>query len=102
MEKAQHIFTIPCDFGWDDVGSWLALERINPTDEAHNMFDGNVLSIDSANCTVSGNKKLIALLGTQDLVIVDTDDALLICDKHRTQDIKQILTQLKAEQSELL
>ena len=103
MEKAQHIFTIPCDFGWDDVGSWLALERINPTDEAHNMFDGDVLSIDSANCTVSGNKKLIALLGTQDLVIVDTEDALLICDKQRTQDIKLLLAQLKAEnKSELL
>ena len=103
MEKANHIFTIPGDFGWDDVGSWLALERINPTDENHNMFDGNVLSIDSHNCTVAGNGRMIAMLGVEDLVIVDTADALLICKKDQTQEIKKILAELKAEQkSDLL
>ena len=67
------------------------------------MFDGNIISIASENCTVSGNKKLIAMIGVQDLVVVDTDDALLICHKTQTQEIKQILAQLKAEQkSELL
>ena len=103
MEKANHIFTIPGDFGWDDVGSWLALERINQTDENDNMLDGDILSIDSHNCTVAGNGRMIALLGVQDLVIVDTDDALLICNKNQTQDIKKILAELKAEKkSELL
>jgi len=103
MEKAEHIFTIPSDFGWDDVGSWLALERINKTDENHNMLDGDVLTINSHNCTVSGNDKTIAILGVDDLVIVDTDDALLICHKNQTQDIKKILAELKAEnKSDLL
>ena len=103
MEKANHIFTIPGDFGWDDVGSWLALERINQTDKNDNMLDGDILSIDSHNCTVAGNGRMIALLGVQDLVIVDTDDALLICNKNQTQDIKKILAELKAEKkSELL
>ena len=103
MEKAEHIFTIPGDFGWDDVGSWLALERINKTDENHNILDGDVLSIDSKNCTVTGGGRTIAVLGVQDLVIVDTDDALLICNKNQTQDIKKILAELKAEhKSELL
>ena len=103
MEKAEHIFTIPGDFGWDDVGSWLALERINKTDENHNILDGDVLSIDSKNCTVTGGGRTIAVLGVQDLVIVDTDDALLICHKNQTQDIKKILAELKAEhKSELL
>lgn len=103
MEKAENIFTIPGDFGWDDVGSWLALERINPIDENQNFLDGNILSLDSRNCTVSGNGRLIAMLGLEDLVIVDTDDALLICHKHQTQNIKQILAKLKDQQkSDLL
>ncbi len=99
MEKAEHIFTIRGDFGWDDVGSWLALERINPTDEQHNYFDGEIISSDVKNCTVSGNgKKIIAMLGVEDLVVVDTKDALLICHKQQTQEIKKILAQLKENQ----
>ena len=103
MEKAEHIFTIPSNFGWDDVGSWLALERINQTDENHNMLDGDVLLLDSHNCTVSGKDRTIVVLGAEDLIVVDTNDALLICHKNHTQDIKQILAQLKAEnKSDLL
>ena len=103
MEKAEHILTIPGDFGWDDVGSWLALERINQTDENYNLLDGNIISLDSHNCTVSGNGRLIAMLGIEDLVIVDTNDALLICHKNQTQEIKKILAQLKEQQqSDLL
>lgn len=102
MEKAEQIYTVPGDFGWDDVGSWLALERINQTDTEQNLFDGDVISLDSHHCTVSGNGRTIALLGVQDLVIVDTEDALLICNKNQTQDIKKILARLKAEDKSAL
>ena len=103
MEKAENIYTIPGSFGWDDVGSWLALERINATDEDGNMFEGDIVSVASRHCTVCGNGRTVAILGLRDIVIVDTDDALLVCHKNSTQDIKKILSELKEKnKSDLL
>ena len=102
MEKAESIYTIPGNFGWDDVGSWLALERINTTDVEGNMFDGDIVSIASRNCTVCGGKRTVAILGLEDMVIVDTPDALLVCDKNSTQDIKKVLAKLREEGREEL
>lgn len=102
MEKADNIRTIPGSFGWDDVGSWLALERINHTDTDGNVLSGDVVSIDSRNCTVSGGKRLIAVLGLQDTIVVDTPDALLVCDKNSTQNIKKILAALREQNREEL
>lgn len=95
MEKAQDIFTLPGNFGWDDVGSWLSLERINRTNELGNVIQGDVITVDTHNCIVCGNKKLIAAVGLEDLVVVDTDDALLICTKDHTQDVKKVIENLK-------
>ena len=97
MERAEHILTIPGSFGWDDVGSWLALERINSVDTDGNMFDGDIVAVDTRNCTVTGSSRLIATLGLEDMVIVDTPDALLVCDKNSTQNIKQILAKLREQ-----
>ncbi len=95
MEKASDVYTIPGNFGWDDVGNWLALERINRTNEYGNMVQGDVITIDTKNTTICGNKKLIALVGVENLVIVDTDDAILICDKDSTQNVKKVIENLK-------
>lgn len=95
MEKADDIYTIPGNFGWDDVGSWLALERINPTNEYGNMIRGDVVSIDTKNTIVVGGKKMIATIGLEDLIIVDTDDTILICAKDSTQDVKKVIENLK-------
>lgn len=95
MEKSNNIYTIPGTFGWDDVGSWLAVERIKKTNEFGNVVDGNVITIDSKNCIIEGDKKLIAAVGIENLVIVDTDDAILICDKNSAGDIKKVLENLK-------
>lgn len=95
MEKAADVYTIPGNFGWDDVGNWLALERINRTNEYGNMVQGDVITIDTKNTSVCGNKKLIALVGIEDLVVVDTDDALLICAKDSTQNVKKVIENLK-------
>ncbi len=95
MEKADSIFTIPGNFGWDDVGNWLAIDRINRTNEFGNMVKGDVISINTRNTTVIGGKKLIATVGIEDLVIVDTEDALLICAKDSTQDVKKVIENLK-------
>lgn len=102
MEKADDIFTVPGDFGWDDVGSWLALERINKINSDGNviLYDekknlGNVITIDTENCIISGSKKLIAVAGIKDIIIVDTDDATLICHKKSAQQVKDIISKLK-------
>ncbi len=95
MEKSKNIYTLPGTFGWDDVGSWLAVERIKKTNEYGNVVDGNVITIDSKNCIIEGGKKLIASVGIEDLIIVDTEDATLICAKDSAGDIKKILDNLK-------
>ena len=97
MEKASNIYTIPGSFGWDDVGSWLAIERINQTDDLKNYFSGDVVAVDSKRTTVCGGKRLIAAIGTRDVIIVDTDDVLLVCSKNNTQDVKKAIAQLKEQ-----
>ena len=98
MEKAENIYTIPGSFGWDDVGSWLAIERINETDEKENYIEGDVMTVDSERTTICGGKRLIAAVGTSDLIIVDTDDVLLVCSKNNTQDVKKVIAQLKEKE----
>ena len=95
MEKAESIYTIPGTFGWDDVGSWLAVERIRKTNELGNVVNGNVITINSKNCIIEGSKKLIAAVGLDDLIVVDSEDATLICEKSASGDIKKVLENLK-------
>ncbi len=95
MEKSEDIYTIPGNFGWDDVGSWLALERIQTSNEMGNITAGNVITVGTNNCIIQGKEKLIATVGMENCVIVDTEDALLICSKDDTADIKKVLENLK-------
>lgn len=95
MEKAENIFTIPGTFGWDDVGSWLAVERIRKTNESGNTVVGNIITVNSKNCIIQGEKKLIAAVGLENMIIVDTEDATLICSKDSTADIKKVIENLK-------
>ncbi len=97
MEKADDIYTLPGSFGWDDVGNWLAVERINEVDADKNYIEGNVISIGSERATICGGKRLIAAVGVEDLIIVDTDDAVLICSKNNTQDVKKVIAQLNEQ-----
>lgn len=95
MEKAKNIYILSGAFGWDDVGSWRALERMQQRNEFGNVVNGNVVSIDTKNTIIQGNNRLIATVGIEDLVIIDTDDAILICDKNSTGDIKKVIETLK-------
>lgn len=95
MEKAEDIYTIPGSFGWDDVGSWLALERVNRTNELGNAVSGDVVTIDTTDTIIRGGKRMIAAVGLEDLVVVDTEDALLICAKDSTAKIKRVVENLK-------
>lgn len=95
MEKASGIYLIPGNFGWDDVGSWLAVERVKGSDTSDNTLTGNIIALDTKHCTIEGRDRLIAALGLKNLIIVDTDDALLIADKNSSGDIKKILSVLR-------
>ena len=99
MEHADNIYTIPGNFGWDDVGSWLALERHNTKDPSGNIKKGDVISVDTQNCIISSESCLIATLGIKDLIIVDGEDSVLICSKDKCNNIKDVLDQLKSDNS---
>ena len=93
--EAENIYVIPGTFGWDAVGSWLAVERIRRSNECGNVVEGNIITVDCKNNIIQGDKKLIAAVGIEGMVIVDTEDATLICDKGSTGDIKKVLENLK-------
>lgn len=95
MEKAQHIYTLAGSFGWDDVGSWLAVERIRQSNEFGNVITGNAITVDTKNSIIEGDKKLIATVGVENLIVVDTEDALLICEKDSAGNIKKVLENLR-------
>ncbi|MDT3428100.1 mannose-1-phosphate guanylyltransferase [Paenibacillus forsythiae] len=100
MEKVDNIYVIPCVFGWDDVGSWTALERISDLDDNGNVIKGNILNLDTKRCIIESNGKLIATLGIEDLIIVDTEDVTLICTKDKAQEVKLLLKELRMQKLE--
>lgn len=95
MEKTDNIYILPGTFGWDDVGSWLAVERLQKTNEFGNVVNGDVISINTRNCIIQGESKLIATVGLEDTIVVDTKDAILICNKDNAGEIKKVIENLK-------
>ncbi|WP_406828922.1 mannose-1-phosphate guanylyltransferase/mannose-6-phosphate isomerase [Microbulbifer sp. ARAS458-1] len=95
MEKTESAAVVPMQAGWSDVGSWSALWELAQKDECDNLLQGDVLTEDASGCLVHGGDRLIGVLGVRDLVVVDTDDALMVADKSRVQDVKKLVEQLK-------
>lgn len=99
MEKAEDVVVIEVDFNWDDVGSWRALERHFPHNEAGNVFRGDVVAMETANCTVlSQGRHLVSLIGCKDLIVVHTDDATLVIPKEDAEKVKELVGRLEEEQ----
>ena len=96
MEKAEDVLVVPGDFGWNDVGSFDTLGAIHDADENGNVCTGDTLSIDSKNCVLVSSKRLVSAIGLSDIVVVETDDAVLVCDKNRVQEVKKIVDELKS------
>ena len=94
MEKAGNVVMVKADIPWDDVGSWLAMERIHSQDDRGNVVLGKFTGIDSSNCIVISDEQLVATLGISDLIIVATPQAILICSKDRAQEVKKIVKKL--------
>ena len=88
---------IPVDIGWSDVGSWSALHEIGEQDKDNNIFIGDTKSESTKNCYVRAEHKLVTTLGVEDLIVVDTVDALLVAHKNHVQDIKNIVEILSSE-----
>jgi mannose-1-phosphate guanylyltransferase/mannose-1-phosphate guanylyltransferase/mannose-6-phosphate isomerase len=95
MEKTDKAVVIPLDAGWNDVGSWSALWDVTDKDSFGNAISGDVLTVDTRNSFIHAQSKLVAVVGVHDLVVVETDDAVMIAPKDRVQEVKQIVAQLK-------
>ena len=103
MEKAPNCAVVGGDFGWSDIGTWKAMSELYESDEAGNRISGKAVLVDSRDCFVKGEDRLVAAVGVNDLVIVDTGDAVLVASRDRAQDVKEVvrqLTDLKDEAAE--
>jgi mannose-1-phosphate guanylyltransferase len=95
MEKARDILVIPVDLGWSDVGSWRALEEVLPQDEQGNTRQGETVLLNTSNSVLMSEKRLIAAVGVEDLIVVETDDAVLVCRKDQAQEVKKVVELLR-------
>ena len=97
MEKSDRVVMIPASFGWSDVGSWSALPEVLEADPAGNVIinASDRVVTDAGGCLAYGGGKLVALLGVQDLIVVETPDALLVCSRERAQEVKGIVGELE-------
>lgn len=98
MEHTKDAVVVPMDAGWSDVGGFAALWEVSAKDADGNAFNGDVKSVDTKNCLVFGGNKLVTTVGVEDLVIVNTKDAVLVAHKDQSQHVKAIVGKLKAEQ----
>lgn len=97
MEKSKNIAMVELQSDWTDVGSWKSIYEISPKDGNNNVFIGHVLDKDSKNSFVYSSSKLVATIGLEDTIVVETEDAILACKKDRSQDVKQIYETLKEQ-----
>ncbi len=95
MEKARNALVIQGDFGWSDVGSWDSLWEVSRKDEKGNATRGRLIAVDSRNCLVHSPAKPVALVGVDDLIVVETDDVLMICGRGASQDVKKAVAALE-------
>jgi mannose-1-phosphate guanylyltransferase/mannose-6-phosphate isomerase len=94
MEKADNCAVVGGDFGWSDIGSWKALSELYESDDAGNRIQGKAVLVETRDCFIQGDRRLVAAVGVNDLVIVDTGDAVLVADRERAQDVKEVVNQL--------
>ncbi|HEY0861620.1 MAG TPA: mannose-1-phosphate guanylyltransferase/mannose-6-phosphate isomerase [Pseudoxanthomonas sp.] len=97
MEKTADAMVLPVDIGWNDVGSWSALWDVAERDAHGNAHHGDVIAVDSRN-SYAYAQRLVALVGVDDIVVVETDDAVLVARKDKVQEVKQVVARLKQEQ----
>ncbi len=100
MEQADSVYVVPGAFDWNDVGDWRAVYDLSEKNELGNVIEGNVIMQDSSRCYVQAGDRLVVLVGIHDCVVVDTDDAVLVCNRESAQQVKQVVEYLHAHQFE--
>jgi len=95
LEKSSRVSLIPCDIGWNDVGSWQAVHEISSTDEKGNALQGKVIALDCKNSLIRAEKRLVAAIGIEDLCVVETADAVLISRSDQTQRVREVVDELQ-------
>lgn len=94
LEKSDRVSLIPCDIGWNDVGSWQAVHDISAKDENGNTLQGNVIAVDCKNSLIRAEKRLVAAIGVEDLCVIETADAILISKSDQTQRVREVVDAL--------
>ena len=98
MERSDRVFVIPAKFGWSDIGSWDEVYRRSGKDEHGNSVTGRLVQRDTAGCYVFSPDKVVATIGVSDLIIINTDDALLVCKRGKSQEVKDVADYLRRKQ----
>lgn len=97
MEHARNVMVVPATFGWRDVGSWDSVRQALPRDSRGNAYQGDVVSLETENCLVRAEHRLITTVGVENLVIVETSDAVLVADEGRVQEVKALVEAMEAD-----
>lgn len=96
LEKACNVAAVPADgIGWSDLGSWEALLEVLPKDKKGNSVTGNVLTLNCRDSLIQGHRRLVAAIGLENMLVIDTPDAVLVCPKHLSQDVKKLAVILR-------
>ncbi|ACT60321.1 mannose-1-phosphate guanylyltransferase/mannose-6-phosphate isomerase [Hirschia baltica] len=90
MERTENAAVVPAKFGWSDVGSWASVRELGNMDKNGNNLTGDVRIVDSSNCLVQASGRVVALIGMQDVAVIDTPDALLVCHTEHAQSVKKV------------
>src|SRR5262249_47040631 len=101
LEKSPGLWVVRADMGWSDLGEWTAVHRLSPQDEQGNTVGAHVLDRGSKNSFIHSSRRKIVTIGLQDLVVIDTEDALLVCSQERIQEVKTVVQQLQTEGAEV-
>lgn len=96
MEKSRCVAVVPCDIGWSDIGSWTALGDLTDSDSHGNRVQGQAMLHETLNCTIQSSNRLVGTVGVENLLIIDTPDALLVADRNKAQDVKHLFATLKS------
>ena len=101
MEKADGVRVVEAIFGWDDVGSWRAVERYRQQDQDGNLSEGRVALQECRDCTIfASGERVVAALGLENCVVIDTPDALLVCPRDRVDEVKKLTGEIASHQWE--
>jgi mannose-1-phosphate guanylyltransferase len=97
LEKSDRVAVLPIDVGWSDVGSWATLLDLLPTNRDTNVVFGDHIGVDTGSSLLYSSKRLIATVGLTDMIVIDTEDAILVCPKGRAQEVKRLVEALRKD-----